>query len=112
MADSKCKPHNNFPRRVYAMEATMKRYVSGIVLCVAAAFSGVAQAQTHTHIMLTPASKPQGSGKAGTNLVYHPGGPVMRNPQNYLIFWQPPGRAAFPAGYVTGIQNLDRKSVV
>jgi len=34
----------------------------------------------------------------GTNLVYN-GGPVMRSPTNYLIFWQPPGRAAFPAGY-------------
>jgi hypothetical protein len=29
----------------------------------------------------------------------------MRNPTNYLIFWQPPGRAAFPAGYQAGIEK-------
>jgi hypothetical protein len=30
----------------------------------------------------------------------------MRNPTNYLIFWQPPGRAAFPAGYQAGIEQF------
>ena len=40
----------------------------------------------------------------GTNLVYN-GGPVMRSPTNYLIFWQPPGRAAFPAGYQAAIEK-------
>jgi len=40
-----------------------------------------------------------------TNLVYGTG-PVMRNPTNYLIFWQPPGRAAFPAGYQTAIEKF------
>lgn len=42
-----------------------------------------------------------------TPLIYG-GGPVMRNPTNYLIFWQPPGgvAAAFPAGYQAGIENF------
>ena len=40
-----------------------------------------------------------------TNMLYN-GGPVMRNPTNYLIFWQPPGRAAFPAGYQLGIEKF------
>ena len=38
------------------------------------------------------------------NLQYN-GGPVMRNPTNFLIFWQPPGRAAFPAGYQAGMER-------
>jgi hypothetical protein len=40
-----------------------------------------------------------------TNMVQG-SGPVMRNPTNYLIFWQPPGRSAFPAGYQTGIEKF------
>ena len=43
-----------------------------------------------------------------TNLVQG-SGPVMRNPTNYLIFWQPPGRAAFPAGYQTGIETFFKR---
>src|SRR5262249_16782695 len=41
-----------------------------------------------------------------TNLQYN-GGPVMRNPVNYLIFWQPAGgfAPAFPAGYQAGIEK-------
>ena len=36
------------------------------------------------------------------------GGPVMRNPTNYLIFWQPGGGVgtAFPAGYQAGIEKF------
>jgi len=30
-----------------------------------------------------------------SNLVYG-GGPVMRNPTNYIIFWQPPGQSGIP----------------
>jgi hypothetical protein len=43
------------------------------------------------------------------DLLYN-GGPVMRNPTNYLIFWvpqAPPGgraRSAFPAGYQTAVE--------
>jgi HYR domain len=51
----------------------------------------------------------QGIGNAPTNanLIYPAGGgPVMRNPTNYLIFWQPPNRAAFPAGYVAAIEKF------
>lgn len=40
-----------------------------------------------------------------TNLVYH-GGPVMRSPVNYAIFWQPPGSTPFPSGYEAGIQRF------
>jgi hypothetical protein len=41
-----------------------------------------------------------------TDLLYH-GGPVMRNPVNYLIFWQPTGFASsFPAGFQAGIQRF------
>ena len=43
-----------------------------------------------------------------SNMVYG-GGPVMRNPSDYLIFWQPPGASAFPAGYVSGIQAFFQK---
>ena len=46
-----------------------------------------------------------GTPPTATNLVYN-GGPVMRNPTNYLIFWQPPGRNAFPAGYQTAIEKF------
>lgn len=51
------------------------------------------------------AAKAGGFAVTATNLVYG-GGPVMRNPTNYLIFWQPPGRAAFPAGYQAGIEKF------
>jgi len=45
-----------------------------------------------------------GIGFSGTNpLTYH-GGSVMRDPVNYLIFWQPTGQS-FPAGYQTGIRR-------
>lgn len=40
-----------------------------------------------------------------TNLVYH-GGPVMRSPVTYAIFWQPPGSTPFPYGYEAGIQRF------
>lgn len=42
-----------------------------------------------------------------TPLVYG-SGPVMRNPTNYLIFWQPAGgyAPAFPAGYQAGIEKF------
>ena len=41
------------------------------------------------------------------NLVYG-SGPVMRNPTNYLIFWQPAGgfAPAFPAGYQAGVEKF------
>ncbi len=45
------------------------------------------------------------SAQAQANMTYH-GGPVMRNATNYLIFWQPPGRAAFPAGYQTAMEKF------
>jgi hypothetical protein len=43
-----------------------------------------------------------------TSPLAYGGGPVMRNPTNYLIFWQPAGgyAPAFPAGYQTGIENF------
>ncbi|HKF46989.1 MAG TPA: HYR domain-containing protein [Terracidiphilus sp.] len=38
------------------------------------------------------------------------GGPVMRNPTNYLIFWRPASSpqyaSAFPAGYQAGVENF------
>lgn len=42
-----------------------------------------------------------------TPMVYGTG-PVMRNPTNYLIFWQPAGgyAPAFPAGYQLGIEKF------
>lgn len=42
-----------------------------------------------------------------TPMVYGTG-PVMRNPTNYLIFWQPTGgyAPAFPAGYQAGIEKF------
>jgi hypothetical protein len=42
-----------------------------------------------------------------TPLIYG-GGPVMRNPTNYLIFWRPAGgyAPAFPAGYQAGIEKF------
>ena len=52
-----------------------------------------------------PAAQGAGFAPTATNLVYGTG-PVMRNPTNYLIFWQPPGRAAFPAGYQTAIEKF------
>ena len=41
-----------------------------------------------------------------TPMVYG-GGPVMRNPTNYLIFWQPAGgyAGAFPAGYQAAMEK-------
>jgi hypothetical protein len=70
------------------------------------------------HILFTPEMEKQfraeqaqkaadgaiGFAVTANNLVYN-GGPVMRNPTNYLIFWQPPGRAAFPAGYQAAIEK-------
>jgi hypothetical protein len=50
---------------------------------------------------------PLGACAAPCNLIYNTG-PVMRNPTNYLIFWQPPGRAAFPAGYQAAIEKFFR----
>jgi hypothetical protein len=48
---------------------------------------------------------PIGAGPTPGNLVYN-GGPVMRNPTNYLIFWQPPNNTnTFPAGYQAGIEK-------
>ena len=54
------------------------------------------------HLLSAPAEAqrraqeaPVGFAATGTNLVYGGSGPVMRNPTNYLIFWQPPSRAAF-----------------
>ena len=44
---------------------------------------------------------------APCNLLYG-SGPVMRSPTNYLIFWQPPNRAAFPAGYQAAIEKFFR----
>src|SRR5579862_3505585 len=82
----------------------------GVSLMAFLAWSGVVRAQTH--LVLSDSSQlnpihisfpvPTG-GQAiqnvtNTNAVYG-SGPVMRNPTNYLVFWQPPGRAAFPAGY-------------
>jgi hypothetical protein len=49
---------------------------------------------------------PFAAGAAGTSLVYHPSGPVMRSPVNYVIFWQPPGTTAFPASYEAGIEQF------
>lgn len=46
-----------------------------------------------------------GACPAPCNLIYNTG-PVMRNPTNYLIFWQPPNRAAFPAGYQAAIEKF------
>jgi hypothetical protein len=40
-----------------------------------------------------------------TDLLYH-GGPVMRNPVNYLIFWDPAGGTTFPAGFQAGMQRF------
>lgn len=49
---------------------------------------------------------------SGAALVYN-GGPVMRNPTNYLIFWNPQAptgnpnvSAGFPAGFKAGIENF------
>ena len=48
---------------------------------------------------------PIGAGPTNTNAIYN-GGPVMRNPTNYLIFWQPPNNTnTFPAGFVAGIES-------
>lgn len=43
-------------------------------------------------------------GGAPTNApILYNGGPVMRNPTNYLIFWQPPNNPnTFPAGFQPG----------
>ncbi|HTY96141.1 MAG TPA: IPT/TIG domain-containing protein [Solirubrobacteraceae bacterium] len=37
-------------------------------------------------------------------LTYH-GGPVMTSNTNYPLFWAPSGEAAYPAGYVSGIDR-------
>ena len=50
----------------------------------------------------------QAPGLAGpTNApILYNGGPVMRNPSNYLIFWQPPNNPnTFPAGFQAGVEN-------
>jgi hypothetical protein len=49
-----------------------------------------------------------GGGAAGSDLLIYSGGSVMRNPVNYLIFWQPTGGYAtsFPPGYVAGIEKF------
>jgi hypothetical protein len=50
----------------------------------------------------------QASGPTGldtTSMVTYHGGPVMRDPVNYLIFWQPTGQS-FPAGYMQGIRRF------
>ena len=46
-------------------------------------------------------------GGAPTNApILYNGGPVMRNPTNYLIFWQPPNNPnTFPAGFQAGVEN-------
>jgi uncharacterized repeat protein (TIGR01451 family) len=84
------------------------------VLIFAIAATSVALAQSQTALRSPqyspiPASRPIPIGvvvnHTFTNLSYG-SGPVMRNPTNYLIFWQPPGRAAFPAGYQAGIQKF------
>ena len=84
------------------------------VVIFAIAATGVARAQRHTAVSSPqytpiPAARPIPIGvvvnHTFTNLSYG-SGPVMRNPTNYLIFWQPPGRASFPAGYQSGIQKF------
>ncbi len=37
-------------------------------------------------------------------LVYH-GGPVMTSNTNYPLYWSPSGEAAYPAGYISGIDR-------
>jgi hypothetical protein len=51
-----------------------------------------------------PASVPSLPANSTTPLLYH-GGPVMRAPVNYAIFWQPAGTTAFPPAYISGIQR-------
>ncbi|MCU1336557.1 MAG: hypothetical protein JWO19_2138 [Bryobacterales bacterium] len=64
-------------------------------------FSGPAEAQHRAEQAAV------GFAVTGTNLAYSSShGPVMRNPTNYLIFWQPPGRLAFPAGYQAGVEKF------
>lgn len=75
----------------------------------------VTDAGSVAHILLTAPAEQQlqtDQGSAfGSNFACIPGnliygsGPVMRNPINYLIFWQPPGRAAFPAGYQAAMER-------
>ena len=55
---------------------------------------------------------PTGFAVTATNLIYGTG-PVMRNPTNYLIFWQPAPQAGgsftappFPAGYQAGVEKF------
>ena len=55
---------------------------------------------------------PTGFAVTATNLIYGTG-PVMRNPTNYFIFWQPAPQAggsftapAFPAGYQAGVEKF------
>ncbi len=40
----------------------------------------------------------------GEGLVYH-GGPVMTSNTNYAFYWSPGGEAAYPAGYIAGIDG-------
>ena len=68
-------------------------------------FNAATEAQSKGKSNGQGASGGVGFAKTTTNMVYG-GGPVMRNPTNYLIFWQPPGRAAFPAGYVAGMEKF------
>lgn len=55
---------------------------------------------------LCPSTLPPGGGCTSGPLAYGTG-PVMRNPTNYLIFWQPAGgfAPAFPTGYQAGIER-------
>ncbi len=63
------------------------------------------------HIFPTPAAYARVRGETSTGIPadsttamsWH-GGPVMRAPVNYLIFWQPPG-TAFAPGYMATIQR-------
>ncbi len=45
--------------------------------------------------------KPLAQGEA---LIYH-GGPVMTSNTNYAFYWSPGGEAAYPAGYIAGIDG-------
>ena len=54
------------------------------------------------------AARPNAKGGAkplsNKNVTYH-GGPVMASNTNYAIYWDPSGGAAFPAGYMSGIDT-------
>jgi hypothetical protein len=88
-----------------------------VVVAIGGLLSGRVFAQSHEltsssaeknriHIFRSTGSAPLFTPFSVTNTNMVQGsGPVMRNPTNYLIFWQPPGTAAFPAGYQTGIEK-------